>query len=231
LVSGKSVRIRVAASDDKKRSFKHEWSLSVVPPLPKITATQPAASTLELASGASQAFELDTAAPVGDQTLTYVFQTNGKEVRSSKPRYDFVAGSQQDYTIVASVKDNYGQTSKESRTWQVKVASQADVGSLVEGWLDTYKEAFNRKDIAKLAQLLRLDSGKQKTLEGTFKHRRDLRVAFQDVKINKVDPTRAAVSYKQVEDFIDERTGKSETLSIPINRTFRVENGRAVLDR
>jgi hypothetical protein len=231
LVSGKPVRIRVAAEDDKKRSFEHEWKLSIVPPVPMIAAGQPSAGTLELSPGASQAFEVDAAAPVGNQSLTYVFETNGKQTTSSKPRYDFVAGSQQDYTIVASIKDNYGQTSKESRTWRVKIASQADVGKLVEGWLENCQQAFNRKDIATLAQLLRLDSGKQKSLEGVLKNQRDLRVAFRDVEISKVDPTRAAVSYKRVDEFIDERSGKSVSLSTPIKQKFRVENGRAVLER
>jgi hypothetical protein len=205
--------------------------LSILPPAPRIAGVQPAAATLELAPGASQAFEIDAAVPIGNQTLTYVFQTNGKEATSSKPRYDFVAGSQQDYTIVASIKDNYGQTSKESRTWKVKIASQADVGTLVASWLDSCQNAFNRKDVAQLAQLLRLDSGRQKSLEGLLKNQRDLRVAFRDVKINQVDPTRAAVSYKRVDEFVDERTGKSVSLSTPIKQTFRVENGRAVLEK
>jgi hypothetical protein len=231
MVSGKPVRIRVSAKDDKKRSFNHEWSLDVVPPAPQITAAKPSASSLELASGASQAFELDAASPVGNQTLTYVFQTNGKEVSSSKPRYDFVAAGQEDYTIVASLKDNYGQTSTETRTWRVSVASQADVGKLVEGWLSICQDAFNRKDIAKLGELLRLDSGKQKNLARSLQNQRDLRVAFRDVKIDKVDSTRAAVSYDRVDQFIDERTGKSQSLSTPVKQVFRVENGRAVLDK
>jgi aminoglycoside N3'-acetyltransferase len=188
-------------------------------------------SSLELASGASQTFELDVASPVGDQTLTYVFQTNGKEASSSKPRYDFVAAGQQEYTIVASVKDNYGQTSTETRTWKVKVASQADVRQLVEGWLNTYQDAFNRKDVAKLGELLRLDAGKQKNLAGLLENQRNLRVAFRDVKIDKVDSTRAKVSYKRMDEFVDERTGKSMSLSTPIKQAFRVENGRAVLDK
>lgn len=231
LVGGKPVRVRVEAQDEKKRSFEHEWKLNILPPAPKLAGAEPPAGTLQLAPGASQAFEIDAAAPVGDQRLTYVFQTNGKETTSSKPRYDFVAGSRQDYTIVASIKDNYGQRSKETRTWKVEVASRADVGQLVEGWLDTCQRAFNQKDVAKLGQLLRLDSRKQKNLEKVLDNQRNLNVAFRDVKIDELDQSRASVSYERVDEFVDERTGKSVSLSTPIKQTFRVENGRAVLER
>ena len=228
LVRSKPVDVVATVHDDQDRAFSYEWEFNILPPPPKIIGASPAAGgQLEVEPGTEQTFKLTAAPPVGNQTLIYVYEANGTEARSSNPTYEFVPQDGQDYTIVASVTDNYGQSSQQ-RTWKVKPLSM--VGQ-VEDWLREYGQAINRKDVPKLAELMQFSSAELEAFRNQLRNQRDLRVAFNDLRVEKVDTDRVRASYRRVDEFTDARTGAPLSLSTSVNQDFRLVDGRVELER
>ena len=167
---------------------------------------------------------------MGNQTLTYVYEADGKEARSSNPSYKFVPHDGQDYTIVASVRDNYDQSSQQ-RTWKVKPLSAVGEVEQVEHWLREYGQAINSKDVPKLAELMQFSSAEAEALRGQLSNQRDLRVVFDDLRIEKLDTDRVRASYRRSDEFTDARTGAPLSLSTSVNQNFHLVDGRVELER
>jgi len=228
LVRDAPIRLAVTARDERERSFSYEWKLKLLPPPPQITATSPPTEKpLEADAGSPMTFRLTAAPPVGSQTFTYVFETNGKETRSATPTYELAPVDGKEYTIVASVADNFGQRSPERKTWKVGTTS---VLGVVQHWLQECREAFNRKDVSKLAELMQLDAARAKGLESALSNQENLKVSFNDVHVEKVDADQVRASYQRVDQFLDARSGKPISLSTPVQQTFRVVDGRVRLE-
>jgi hypothetical protein len=176
---------------------------------------------------------------------------NGKKTESADPKFRLSAPADDDVTVVATVRDNFGQRSKEKR-WTVlasvpprpPVAAPAPpvapapaapavsapaAESLVQSWLDRYRDAFNRKDIDTLATLLGLDANKKKALGDALGKKQDLRVTLSNIQTSDLGNGTARVSYSQVEQFTDMMSGKNVSLPTKVTRTFRLQSGKAEL--
>ena len=239
LVSGDPVQISVTARDDQGGEFKKAWSPKVVPPAPRIAGASPSGTTpIALKPGQQQTFRIDAPAPVGNQSFSYSFSVNGKPVASA-PSYELTAEEGTDYTVVASLRDNYGQRAAE-RKWTIKVprdtttsastGPSGGVATLVEAWLDTYRGALNTKNTPQICATLGLSSEKCATLGKALTGQEDLRVSFSGVQITPSGADAACATYTRQDSFIDP-SGKNQSRSTAVNQCFKVVNGQAQLVR
>jgi hypothetical protein len=202
-------------------------------------------------AGQPPTFEVTAASAVGEQQLTYVFEANGKKTESATPSFRLPSIGERDVTVVASVRDNFGQRSQERR-WTVlasvpppapraaptvavpAVAPPAPIAtgieSQVQAWLDQYRDAFNRKDVDTLAVLLRLDAGKKKALGDALSKKQNLKVTLSNIQISKLGNGGALVSYSQLEQFTDPTMGKNVSLPTNVKRTFRADGSGVQLE-
>ena len=228
LVRPRPVHIVAAAKDDQGRTFEHHWDVQIVPPAPSIESVSPSQKDpLEVEAGAKYPLRIKAREPVGNQKLEYVFRIDGEEHKSTDPTYSFVAANGGDkHEIAAWVADNYGQRS-DTATW---TAHSMDGAAEIQKWLDEYRAAFNRKDIARLKQLMHLNDAKASVLADALKNQNELRVKFSDVQVQKVDNGRFQVSYRRVDDFTDGRTGNPQSLSTRVYQVFRFHKGKPLLE-
>jgi hypothetical protein len=246
LVAANPVQISVTARTKQGEEFRKTWSPKIVPPAPKIAgASPPGSAPIALKAGQTQAFSIDAPAPIGNQSFSYGFSVNGRPVAST-PSYELTAEDGKDYTVVASIRDNYGQRAAE-RTWKVRVppsgitpptpatgttstgtTSGGGVATLVQAWLDTYRGALNAKNTPQICAVLGLSSEKCATLGRALAGQEDLQVTFSGVQITPKGSDAACAEYTRQDAFIDP-SGKSQSRSTAVNQCFKVVNGRVQL--
>ena len=227
LVRSKPVQISATAHDERGRRFTYDWTVKIVPPAPRISAASPPADQpVEVEPGRPQTLAVTAAPPVGDQRFTYVFESNGKASKSSSPTFELTPEEGREYTVVASIADNFGQRSG-GTTWKLRPG--ADIVGRVRRWLNDYREALNVQDVQKISALLQLGGDKAQELENVLHSQQGLRVAFSDVRVEKLGDNRARASYQRVDEFTDP-SGRPRSLSHAVEQTFRVANGRVQLE-
>ena len=236
LVGTAPVQLRATATDAAGKPLAREWSFTVAPPPPpKITAASPPAGVIEAAAGTTQKLALNAAQPVSGQSLTYVFDVNGKQTTSSTPSIAVSPSEGGDTTVVAAIEDNFKQRSKETR-WTIRPGKkppappEGDASASVTNWIDAYRTALNRKDVPKQCALLQLDAGKCAQLDKAMTAQSELKVAFDNLKIEPLGDGRASAQYTRVDEFVDP-SGRTQTRNTQVTQTFRIVNGTAQLDR
>ena len=249
LIASNPVQISVTARSKQGDEFRKTWSPKIVPPAPKIAGASPPGSAIALQAGQTQAFSIDAPAPIGNQSFSYSFSVNGKPVAST-PSFELTGEEGRDYTVVASIRDNYGQRAAE-RMWNVRVPSRitpptpakgttstdttskgttsgGGVETLVQAWLDTYRGALNSKNTPQICAVLGLSSAKCATLGKALAGQENLQVTFSDVQITPKGGDAACAEYNRKDQFVDP-SGKSQSRSTSVNQCFRVVNGQVQL--
>jgi hypothetical protein len=238
LVRSTPVHIDATARAANGGEFTYNWKFPVQPPPPRIEDAAPSDTSLTAESSKEQRFTLDAAAPVGNQNFTYVFSVNGKETQTSTASYDLTVAPGKDYTVIASIRDNYGQRSPE-RKWTIRGeqppdrAEQQPAGDVlksVQAWLDAYRSALVNKDTSNACSLLALSSDKCAVLGSALKSQEDLEVAFNNVKIAASGADAACATYTRRDSFVDP-AGKHQERQTPVNQCFRVVGGKVQLQR
>ncbi|MEW6271446.1 MAG: hypothetical protein AB1689_19365, partial [Thermodesulfobacteriota bacterium] len=214
LVRRTPVKVAVSASAADGRTFERTWDFVIEPPAPEVTQASPPPGTIDAQSGSTQTFELAARSPIGGQSLSYVFQVDGKQAaRGSSPRFQYRVSDERPHRIVAYVQDNFDQISRRSE-WSI--APSSGIVTRARSWLDEYEAAFNAKDARRIGQLRGLPADKVEELQDVLDDQSGLRVTFTDVRIDKLDDQRARLTYTRTDDFTDRR-------GAPVSRTGQVE--------
>jgi hypothetical protein len=211
------VKVSLRAKDASGRTFSRDWSFLVSPPAPKLASTTPKPGEVAVDRGGEQVFALDAASPVGSQAFEYVFEVDGRRVGVSAPRFAYSQRDDRPHTVVAYVRDNFDQESAKQR-WNVRPGAPAsDIVARAREWLSQYEAAFNRKDVRRIGELRGLGTDAVAKLGEALKDQSDLRVSFANVRVERIDDTRARVTYDRTDRFVESRNGR------PVERTGSVE--------
>ncbi len=223
-VTGKPLSIVATATDGRGQRFAHEWTVRITPPLPSIASSSPRERTLEVMRGRTVTFDLQASPTVGAQTLTYVYEVDGRSVaRGADGRFEFTPTDEGSHTVTGYLEDNYRQVSADKRSWTLRPST---VAGRVEQWLRTYEQAWNQKNAAKLAELRGMDAATQARLAEAFADKKDLRVTFSGIEVRPLGPDQATASYKRQDEWVGARDGKPVKLTRAVEQTFRLNGTR-----
>jgi TolB-like protein/ketosteroid isomerase-like protein len=107
-----------------------------------------------------------------------------------------------------------------------RTARADDAETDVRAFLDSYRRATEKGDVAALATMYSTFTAEQRAgLERFFGEIRDLRVQFDQVEVAVVGDE-AVVSYTRTDDFVDVQTGRPEHVSLRLTKTLRRVEGR-----
>jgi hypothetical protein len=213
-VRERPIEIRATASDARGRTFAKTWPVRIVPPPPRLGEVSPPPGAIDAQPGRPQRFTVRAAAdPIGAQRLRYVFTVNGKETQLDQPTYELEPTPGETYTIVASIRDNFGQALPKALEprWKVGLPEpapaapappQITIERLVEAWLDNYRALLMGKNTDGLCPLLNLSPARCATLASALAAQNELEVQFSGVTITP-NATGACASYTRRDSFRD----------------------------
>lgn len=216
-------RYRVTAEvlDQKNQQDRVAWNVTVKTRIepPRIIDAQPREETLTTQVGQAIDFaliaELVNAQGESKQRLSYVWNVEGeKRQTTTTGRYRLLKKEPGAYKVTALAVSPNGQESA-PKQWLVKVRPVeippppvALVPQLsdeeVQRWLETYRRAWEGRDVDTLVQLGEITSQDAGKLKSVFASYNDFQVRFQNVEIHR-EGTQAVVTFTRV-DVLD---GKS----------------------
>ncbi|MGH8578895.1 MAG: hypothetical protein ACREVK_01795 [Gammaproteobacteria bacterium] len=213
-------RIQVRVSDPQGSRVERFWQARVedVNRPPQIVGFTPEEGGLNIVSGSAPRFSIEAADADRGDPLRYAWLLDGK-LLGRESSFDFpktvVRGK---HTLEARVSDPAQATA--TQHWNVAVLAPAAPPAIetkppplkkppspaieeadVKAWLDSYKSAWENKDINALIGLGEVTNANAEKLRGVLAEYGNFRVELKELQI-QIDGTRAHVSFQR-EDIID----------------------------
>ena len=226
LVGKKGVRVAATATNPDGETFRHEWSLAVRPPKPRLVGGSPSDGTLTVSGSEPVRFEIRASEPVGAQSLSYVFRVDGRvTAKGGGQTFQYLPKDQRAHTVVAYAVDDFGQKSNERR-WRVE--RQRGLEPDAREWIANLEKAFNAKNVDRIAELRGMDAGTASRLRSVLAEQMGLRVRFTDVTVEKLNDQSVRVSYTSSHAFTDKASGEEVESSTRVSTTLARAGGRLV---
>ena len=223
MVRSRPLAVVATATNAQGQTFSHEWNVDVVPPPPEITSASPPAGRVD-PSGGQAAFSLQAKPPLGNQTFKYIYEVDGKPAApSADGRFTFRPTDDGTHVVVASIEDNYRQSSSEKIKWTIEAS---DIVAKVQDWLKEYERAWNAKDARKLGELRGLDAGLIAQLDQSLQDKLNLRVKFSNVTVKEVGSNQAVASYRRLDEWTGAKDGREMSRARGVEQTFRLSGSR-----
>lgn len=218
-------RIEVGVRTSAGQAMSHGWMVSV-PVAPVSIVRQSPGQDVILTLGSEAALSVE--AGVGtrrDVPFSYTWSVDGKRVASaSGPRFAYrVELPSADVKVVVDAPDRQAAVG----LWRIRAraepAPEAPSGRVaeheIEAWIESYRTAYEQKDVEGLIALGVLAPGNRDKMRDVFNNLDDLRVRISARSIDVKGADLATVSLTRVDSF----SGTEK--AIPVKKTLRKRNG------